>query len=53
MDVLIATGLRGHDRVEKYFLSMVDWLIDWCLTPTLSVFQLFFCDRVSDLSNCC
>ena len=20
---------------------MIDWLIDWCLTPTLTVFQLY------------
>ena len=29
----------------KYFWSytsfMIDWLIDWCLTPTLAIFQLY------------
>ena len=23
-----------------YCLCLIDWLIDWCLTPTLAVFQL-------------
>ena len=23
------------------FLLMIDWLIDWCLTPTIAIFQLY------------
>jgi len=25
----------------NYWFPLVDWLIDWCLTPTLAAFQLY------------
>jgi hypothetical protein len=35
-------GLKSKMNLNKIITkSMIDWLIDWCLTPTLAVFQLY------------
>ena len=27
--------------VDNFIQFMIDWLIDWCLTPTYAIFQLY------------
>jgi len=37
-------------RLYKYIRVILhDWLINWCLTPTLAVFQLYTCHNTRDI----
>jgi hypothetical protein len=33
--------IKQLKSVLKFYQLSIDWLIDWCLTPTLAVFQLY------------